>query len=317
MTAATAATVRAAIRPHLRRDAITALARAEAVRALRGPTFWISLFITAWFAYQGRTLDWQGGNYSSFLLGFTPLAAGIFVVGVLAGGRDRRRADLAPLAEDAALDGTDRAIARLLGLVPLVLIGAVLVIGTAIGSRIEGGFWIGNPPGRTDSAVHGVAEILLPILILVVGACVGVAAGRTFRHPTPVIVIGLVVWFLFFGVYWALQWNPVVYVVPTQIQPLEVSIDGDATDPSRFPAHWLLDRPDEPGGEWKRVVVHDPLTAWHDLYLVGVAVLAAGIAIRSRTGRRLALIGVAVIGIGLVGQVVATPDGASAVEAPM
>jgi hypothetical protein len=317
MTAATAATVPAAVRPHLRRDAITALARAEAVRALRGPTFWISLAITAWGAWETRSLDWHSGSYSSFLLAFTPLAAGIFVVGVLAGGRDRRRADRAPLAAEAALDVTDRTIARLLGLGPLVLIGAVIVIGAAIGSRIEGGFWIGNPPGRTDTAVHGVAEILLPVLIFVVGACTGVAAGRAFRHRTPVIVIGLLVWFLFFGAYWALQWAPAGYLVPTQIQPIWVTIDGNATDASRLPANWLLDRPDEPGGEWTRVVVHDPLTAWHDLYLVGVAVLATGLAIRSRTGRRLALIGVAVIGIGLVGQVAATPHGASDLEVPM
>jgi hypothetical protein len=312
----TAATVPAAIRPHVTRDAVVALARVEARRALRGPAFWIAIALTAFFAYESRGLDWQGGTYSAFLLAFSPLAAGIFAAGVLAGGRDRGRADRSSVAEAAALDDSERAIARLLGLVPLVLIGAVLVVGTAIGSRIEGGFWIGNRPGRTDSAVHGVAEILLPILILAVGACVGVAAGRAFRRRAPVIVAGLVVWFLLFGAYWALQWAPVVYVVPTQVQPIWVEIEGNATDPSTFPADWLLANPDGPGDEWQRVLVHEPLTAWHDVYLAGLAVLAAGLAIRSRTGCRLAMIGGGVIVAGIVGQVVVTPDGMTRLLVP-
>ena len=88
------------------------------------------------------------------------------------------------------------------------------------------------------------------------------------------------------------------------------------TDPAAFPADWLLVHPDERGGDWARVVVHEPLTAWHDVYLIGLAVVAAGIAIRSRVGRRLMVIGVVVIGVGVVGQAAVTPDGASGIEVP-
>lgn len=302
-------------RVNARRDAIRALARLEARRALRGPAFWIGLAVSVWMAYTSRGLDWQGAVYSEFMLGSGPLAAGIFVAGVIAGSRDRRGGAHAVLAEEAALDDPDRVIARLLGLVPLVAIGSVLVVAVAIGIRIEGGLWVGDAPGRTDSAVHGVAEVLLPILLLVLGACAGVAAGRTFRRRVPVIVAGLVVWFLLIGAFWVWQWIPAVYVVPTQIQPIEVAIEGDPTDPSGLPGSWLLTQ-SEDDEEWRRVFVHAPLTAWHDVYLVGLATLAVGVAVRSRTGRRLIVIGALVAGVGIAGQVVVMPDGGAPAEIP-
>lgn len=298
-----------------RRDSIRALARLEARRALRGSAFWIGLAVSVWMAYMSRGLDWQGAAYGEFVLGSGPLAAGIFVAGVIAGSRDRGRDECSVLAEEAALDDPDRAIARLLGLVPLVAIGSVLVVAVAIGIRIEGGLWVGEEPGRTDSAVHGVAEVLLPILLLVLGACAGVAAGRTFRRRVPVIVVGLIVWFLLIGAFWVWQWVPAVYVVPTQIQPIEVAIAGDATDASALPGDWLLAY-GEDDGEWRRILVHEPLTAWHDVYLVGLATLAVGIAVRSRTGRRLMVVGAVVAGLGIAGQAVVMPDGAAPVEIP-
>ena len=306
--------------PPVRRDAIVALARTEARRALRGPAFWLGLAITIWFGIESTGLDWQGARYSNFAVAFGPLAAGIFVAGVLAGGRDRRSDHLLALAEEAALGSTARAVARMLGLLPIVLFGAALVLAVAIGIRIEGGQWIGDEPGRTDTAVHGIAEILQPILLFVLAAAAGVAAGCTFRRRSPVIIVGVLVWFLLTGAYWVWQWEPMIYAVPIQVQPIEVEIAGNATDPTTFPTDWLLVDPDEPhrsGGEWRRTLVHQPLAAGHDVYLVGLGALAAGLAIRGRTGRRLLVAGLVVAGLGLATQVIVMPDGATSVEVPM
>lgn len=291
------------------REAVWSLARIEGVRALRGPAFWVAAAITAWTTWESRGLDWQGANYFSYTLEFGALAAGIFVAGALAGGRDRRADDRPELAEEAALDATARAMARLLGMLPLIVIGTVLVIGVQIGIRIEGGLWVGDEPGRTDTAVHGWAEILQPILFFFLAAAVGVAAGRTFRRRTPVIVAVLVLWFLFTGVYWALQWSPARYLVPAQMQPLELAIDGNATDPSTFPADWLLVDPDEKGGEWRRVVIDQPLAAAHDLYLVALAVLATGVALRGKRGRQLVIAGGTLVLVTVALQVMVIPDG--------
>lgn len=304
--------------PNKRRDAIMSLARAEARRALRGPAFLLGLVVTIWFGFNTSTaeLDWQSGAYQGFSTVFGPLAAGIFVAGVLAAGRDRRNDDRPALAEEAALDGADRTTARLLALLPLVLIGAVIVVAAAVGTRIEGGFWIGNRPGRTDTAVHGLAEVIQPILVFVFAAAAGVAAGRTFRRRAPVVIVGLVFWFMVTGAYWVWQSVPTVYATPIQTQPIEVAIDGDATDPTTFPADWLLANPDEAGGEWTRTLVHQPLAAWHDVYLIGLATLAAGVAIRSRKGQRLAVAGLIVAGLGIAAQAVVMPDNVTTVEVP-
>jgi len=296
------------------RSAVLALARVEARRALKGPAFWIGLALTVWAGITASQFDWQGATYAETTLTFAPLATGVFVAGALAGGRDRRADDRPELAEEAALDSSARSAARLLGLLPLVVIGAVLVVGVAIGVRVEGGQWIGDAPGRSDTEVHGVAEIFQPILWLVLAGATGVAGGRAFRRRTPVVVAGLVIGFLFTGAFWVWQWPPMSFVVPVQSQPIEVAIDGAPTSPNALPADWLLIDPNERGGEWHRAMVHQPLAAWHDVYLVGLATLAVGIAVRGRRGRQVMLAGLVVVAFGLTMQAVVIPDGAVGID---
>lgn len=314
----TASTIGAA-GPNTRRDAVVALARTEARRALRGPALWIGLLVTAWFGSNASGgAGWQAGNYQWFSVAFGPLAAGIFVAGVLAGGRDRRSDDRPALAEEAALENTARTTARLLGLLVLVVIGAVIVVAVAVGIRIEGGLWVGDEPGRTDAAVHGIAEVLQPVLLFVVAAAAGVAAGRAFRRRTPVIIVGIVIFFLFTGAYWMWQASPMIYAVPIQTQPIEVTIDGDAMNPMKFPAEWFLVDPDEPhrGAEWKRTLVSQPLAVAHDVYLIGLVALAVGFALGTGKGRWFMAVGLVVAGLGIAAQVVAMPDNATKVEVP-
>jgi len=308
-------------RPSDRAEAIRALAVVEAKRSLRGPSFWIAVALCAVMAYESQGLDWQGGAYEMFTVGFIPLAGGIFCAGVVAGSRDRRRGGTPCLAEEAALGPTERAIARLLGLVPLVVLASIAVIAFAVGIRIEGGLWIGNRPGRTDRAVHGVAELLAPMLMFVVAAAAGVALGRVVRRKAVGIAIGIVAFFVMTGMYWALQFPPVGYVSPVRTQPFSVDIDGPATDPTALPADWLLDRPGDPSDEpddrdWDRVLVSQSVAAWHDVYLLGLALGAIGLAVRSRVGRRLILVGLMVAALGATGQAVMMPDGATPNEVP-
>ena len=291
--------------------AVWSLAKLEAARNLRGAPLWIGLLGCA-LATRTMADEWQSGVYSLFPTWFIPLAIGIFVSGVRSGGRDRH-VSAPPLAEEAALGPASRATARLLGLLPLVAIGAVLVAMVALGIRVEGGHWVGDEPGRTDEAVQTVPEILQPVVLLVLAAAAGVAAGRAVRRRTPVLVLGVVLWFLFGMVTWAWEAVPVRYVTPVQTQPIEQTIGSAGADPDAFPDHWLLSAPDEYDREWDRVIVHQPMAAWHDVYLVGLALAAAGFAVRGRGGRRALVAGVLVATLGVGAQAAVAPPSSAEV----
>lgn len=117
---------------------------------------------------------------------------------------------------------------------------------------------------------------------------------------------------LFGMVTWAWEAPPVRYVTPVQTQPIEQTIGGPGANPATFPDHWLLSAPDEYDAEWDRVIVHQPMAAWHDVYLVGLALAAAGFAIRGRGGRRALVAGVLVATLGVAAQAVVAPPSSAA-----
>ena len=284
--------------------AVVVLARIEARRHLRGAALWLGLLGLVYFGLGARETDWQSGVYSVFPVIFVPLVAATFVAAVRSGGRDRH-ADLPPLAEEAPLDDNARAIARLFGLTPFVAACVLLVIGIETGIRIEGGLWVGIEPGRTDSAVHTIPELLQPIALVLLAAAAGVAAGRRFRRRGPITLMGLILVFItgFLG-WWAFQVLPLAYVTLVQTQPVSESLELVA-DIRAVPDDWLLEYVAEERG-WVRVYVDQPMIAGHVVYLLGwVAVCTAGI-VGGALGRRWLWFGLAAVGVGLMVQVAAT-----------
>ena len=291
--------------PTTGRSALLTLAGIEARRTWRGAALWIGLPLSLFFGWNTREVDWSGGNYSSLVLLFVPLAGAAFVAGVRSAGKDVR-ADVPPLGEDAALGDRERSLARLLGLAPFLI---VTIVGTAvieIAIRIEGGIRIGDDPGRTDSAVHTLPELLQPAGLVVVAATAGVAAGRRFRHRLPIIALGVIVTFMNTGGYWVFQWVPMTYVTLVQTQPIEEYAGPRSTDPATFPAGWLLHRPDQYNGNWRHVTVDQLLAGGHVVYFIGLATLFLAAIVRGRDGRRLVLLACGVIATGLLIQLVAT-----------
>lgn len=288
------------------RRAVRCLARLEAARNLKGLPLWIGLLCCALASQMGDAGDWESGIYTLFPTWFVPLVIGIFVTGVRSGGRDRHVSE-PPLADEAVLGPSQRAPARLLGMLPLVGIGAVLVTTTAIALRIEGGHWMGDEPGRTDVAVHTLPEVLQPVLLLVLAAATGVAVGRSVRRAAPVLVLGVALWFLFGMGTWAWQWTPARYVTPVQTQPIEQTIGSAETDPAMFPDHWLLSAPGQYDQDWDRVIVHQAMSAWHDVYLAGLVLAGIGVAVRGRGGRHAVLAGALAVLIGVGAQMAVAP----------
>ncbi len=155
------------------------------------------------------------------------------------------------LADEAPLGGDQRTVARLASLVVPVGFVTLVMIAIGVGSRIEGGFRVGDGRFRTDSAVHSVVELLQPPLVIAVVGAAAIATGRWVFRAGPAIVIGVVVLFMTGSVYW--MWNA-EYAYSTalmQVHPL-----GDLE------------------------VVHTPTVMLHDLYLLGLVGLFVGLSLR-------------------------------------
>jgi hypothetical protein len=171
-------------------------------------------------------------------------------------------------------------------------------IAMAVVSRIEGGFWMGEGPTRSDSAVHSVLELLQPALLVALAGALGVVVGRATHHTILVIIVGVLVWMVLFPFYWV--WNaPLLHVVtPIQSMPLWVEL-ADVRSMSDLPADWYVEYPSEFEPHYRRALVHLPTVAFHHVYLVGlIMVVAASVwRERRRTARRagivLAIAGVA------------------------
>ena len=281
-----------------------ALAVVEVRRQLRRPVIWIGVALTMAILSNSST-DWSGASYDERILGFQPLVLAALFCGYATSSRDQRQV----LAEDAPLGSNDRTLARLMSVTVPVVMSIVFVIGIAIVSRIEGGFWIGDEPRRTDSALHSVLELFQPPLLVALAGTFGVAAGRASRsRAIAVMTIGTLVWFLSFPGAWVMNTPPVHALALVQSQPLTIDLEPGVI-PEQLPDSWLADAPGEFSGVWKRRLVHQPTIAGHNLYLLGLIAVAAGASIRTRTGRRLVIAGAVLVLGGIIIPLALMPSG--------
>ena len=285
--------------------AIGTLGWIEAKRYLHRVSIWVGLSVTVLFLLL-RSQDWSGASYETkAALAFTPLILAAFVAGVRTGNRDRS-GDASPVAEEAPIDADSRAGARLLGLVAPVGLCVITVIGVVIASRIEGGYWIGEAPRRTDSAQHSWLVLLQPPLLVALAGAAGVAAGRAVRHALTVIILGGVFWMFALMGFWVWNTPPLHTIAVIQIQPMTVDL-GPGIVAEQLPTNWLADAPDQYEANWRRELVHLPTVAGHNVYLLGLLGVASGLAVRGHRGRRLAFGGLAGAVGGVVFQLVIMP----------
>lgn len=289
-----------------RRRPIAALAALEARRNVRSVWLWVGIAVSALMGRQVGTTDWQAGTYQGLQAACTAVAFGILVIGLGAGGRDHY-GERPPLAEEAAIGPDARATARLLGLWPAWAVGSLWAVIVFVAVRIEGGLWVGDEPGRTDSAVYTLPEMLQPLLLFAFAGAAGVAIGRACRYRVPV-AIGALAFSVFGLIAWAFQSPPMRYVTPIQTQPFQQHIGPASLDPLTLPPDWLLSAPAQFETDWARVIVHQPTAAGHDVYLLGLTVLCAGLAVRATLGRRLIALGIVCAIGGIVAQVALAPS---------
>lgn len=282
--------------------ATTELARIEARRMLRHPAPWCGLALSVLAAWSVWDEQWSGQRYQGLLVAITPLLIGLSLASISAFGRE-----LVPVAEEAPVSAADRSLARLLGALPLVLVAAVVVAGVAVWLRSTGGLSLGNEPGRTGSAHHTFPEVLQLVLLAGFAVVLGAAVVHVVRRRLAAAIVVALGWFLIGGTYWVFNAPYVRWFTPLQVQPVTVEVGPWDADPTKFPETWLLSGPGEYQDFWAREVVSVWLATWHDLYLVGLVLLAVALAVPGRTRRPLAIAGALVVVAGVVLQGVVTP----------
>ncbi|GAA3516877.1 hypothetical protein [Nocardioides daeguensis] len=279
---------------------VRSLALLEARHLLRHPATWLGILACGWWLLQTDG-DWASARYDGYQAALTPMWLGFSVA--MTGSFARGRSGV---ADDAPMAPGARAAARLLAGLVLVLLAAVVVGVGAVVLRAAGGVRLGDDPGRTDHAVYTLPELLQPVLLAAFAVALGAAVVHVVRSRAASTVVLTVFWFLCGATYWIFSGDLARLLAPLQVQPFSVRAGAWDADPATFPAHWLLSAPGEYQDYWARLVVSPWLAAWHDLYVVGLAAIAAGIALPGRARRVLVGVGlvVAVLGVGLQ-QVVA------------
>lgn len=88
------------------------------------------------------------------------------------------------------------------------------------------------------------------------------------------------------------------------MQPLNVYAGPRGADHTTFPADWRLDPPGPHSDQWSRVFLSESLAWWHNLWLVGLAVVLVSAALPAgRSHRWVLVLGGAAALVGLGGQV--------------
>jgi hypothetical protein len=282
---------------------LRALARIEAGRVLRHPAPWIGILL--WAASNAFTLmsppRWSTAQYSELTYSMTYLALGVSVATAYAFGRER-----ANLCEEAPMPAERRAAARLLGCLSLAGLVAVAVAAGALWLRLAGGVALGVEPGRTLHAHFTLAELLQPVALTAFAVALAAAVVHMVRHPLAASILLFVMWFIAGPAYWVVNGPVLRWFAPVLVQPLELDVAPPSTDPLTLPTGWLLQPPGEFQPYWARIVVVPELAAWHALYLLGLALLAAAVAIPGYR-RRLAALGAVVAGVAVLLQASVTP----------
>jgi inosine-uridine nucleoside N-ribohydrolase len=282
------------------------LARVEARRMLRHPAPWLGVALTLLMAWDTWDESWSGQRYTGLVAALTPLLLGISIASVSAFGRE-----LVPVAEAAPMTRAQRAMARLAGGVPLILLVAAVVAAGTVWLRAIGGVPLGDDPGRTLHAQHTLPELVQPVLLAALAVALGAVVVLLLRQRLAASIVLAVGWFLVGATYWLFGSGLLRWLAVVQVQPFYVNVGRRDTDPATFPADWLLSAPGQYQDHWARVVVSPAVALWHDAYLVGLLLLLVGVVLsgRVRTGLVVAGLVIAVAGVALQHSAAPSDDG--------
>lgn len=281
---------------------VGALVVVETRRMLRHPLLWIGVGLTVWALWSAvpQPDEWVGATYEETAVSIVPFVFAVSVVVAISFHRER-----IPVAGGTPRGEATRSVARLVAAVPLVVLAVGISAFTAWRQRDLGGLTLGVEPGRTTEALFTAGELAQPVALTVLAVTVGAAIGRRTASLVSAVPMMFVLW-LITSVYWFFADRLVTPFSIVQVQPVRIPAGPATADPLSFPAHWLLEAPDEFTPQWMRAFVSDGLAWWHAVWLIGLSLLWLAVAMPSGRARRpLLVIGVALAGAGVGAQYLA------------
>jgi hypothetical protein len=278
---------------------ILALSIAEAKRLLRHPVLLAGAALGSWLSIQpwlhGEPIqDWPTQNYEVFLISWAPLYVAAFIAANAAALRERETTT-AEMFRSTPTRYTERTIALLAaGLAPTTL--AAMLAAIQLGAIAQaGGITVGN---QLLSVIPSAVEMaLVPATTAVAFAC-GVALARTIRSRVFGVTIAAVGTYVFFVMFWLSVWMPAYFLTPyaTSLRAVGLGQELVVGDLTKLQ---IVNAPvyDYDWSRWSVVIRDVDLVGWHNVYLIGLALLLSAYAVR-RSGRdwrvrRLLLPGVA------------------------
>lgn len=294
------------------RSTLTALARIEARRLVRHPVLLAGVVATlvqeTSLLWDIPTNRWADDAYSSMAT-WTFLIAATFIVATLAATRDREDTT-AETFRAVAPSQRDRTVALLLaGLVPVALAAALSLYVAVLVIR-AGGIPVGEARG-TGLFRLSAAEIASPVAQTAAAFAAGVATARVTRSRAVGVVVGVVGSFFLVDGFWLWSWFPAAFLTPVSLAPRAAHALGSFPSREVLQQSPLLDLPDSYDPQFYAVQMEVARVGWHGVFLVGVTLLFAGLALARSSGTRwhplrLVLAGAVVAALGFAMQIWAT-----------
>jgi hypothetical protein len=267
-------------RPATRRGhPVILLAAAEGRRMARNPLLLVALavgllFCLPWLNGEPHQ-DWSTENYADIGLVSLPVYLAAFLLGNLAALRERP-STTAEMFSTVPTDYAQRTRAILLaGIAPIAASTLVIAVYDLLVLRAGGITVVGTQLRPT------AFELALGPAITASSFAAGVAIARTIRSRVIGVILGTILTEVVLT-YWLFSWFPAYFLAPYTSGLRHTSVGLVIREPDRV--------------------------AWHVAYLLGVAALFAGYALR-RSGkdpriRHLLVVGGLLVVAGLVGQIV-------------
>jgi hypothetical protein len=266
---------------------LLALSIAEAKRLLRHPVLLAGAALAAWLSLRlwghGEPVqDWETQNYTIFLLTWAPLYLAAFIAANTAALRERE-STTAEMFRSAPTRYSDRTLALLAaGLVPTALAAVLAAIQLGVIAH-AGGITLGNQAVQlTPTAV----EMALVPATTAAAFTAGVALARTIKSRAFGAILAAAGIYMFFVMFWVFGWFPAWFLAPyaTALRPVDLGQDISANDLARWP---VIRSPETYDSHWYAIVREIGIVGWHNVYLIGLALLLAAYAVwRSGRDRR-------------------------------
>jgi hypothetical protein len=218
-------------------------------------------------------------NYETFLLPWAPLYLAAFITANTAALRERETTT-AEMFRSTPTRCRERTLALLAaGLIPITLATVLAAIHLSVIAQ-TGGITVGNQAVKLTPTV---AEMALVPATTAAAFASGVALARTVRSRTVGVVFGAITTWLTL-MFWVFAWFPAYFLAPYTTSLRSVGLGQDLTVDELTNLQTVNAPSYHEEARWQVLVRDTQLVGWHNLYLIGLALLLAAYAVR-RSGR--------------------------------